>query len=502
MDQDDKILCSSSNASPNISPNHRLESQGWTWILSLCGISTTLGASVAVGYNIGVVNTPAHIIQNWCNESFLISYGMNLNEAQMDILWSTIVSIFLIGGMLGSLAGSWIADRFGRKGGIKISYFLSILSGLMFLACKPLSSIILLFMARFIIGLASGLIMAVIPMYLVEIAPTALRGAMGVLCPLGVTFGVLLGQFMGLKWLLGKETTWHYLLGLYLCLTIPCSVVLPLLPESPKYLSAVIGNNHKAAKELARLRGLTVEEVSHELEQSRPITEVDTWNLSKLLRSKHLYLPLALVCSLQAGQQFSGINAVCYYSMKIFESAGLSVEGSQYASLGAGVVNFGVAALMIPIVNNCKRRILLLISCSSTVITLLLITVSITFIDTASWVPYFSIASVLIYVFVYGLGLGPIPYFIGSELFDVGPRVSGMALGSVANWTGNFVIGMTFPTMQRIIGQYSFIFFATNTAFLTIFLKYYLPETFVKVNKNVELGKYETVPIKNTNDDL
>lgn len=42
------------------------------------------------------------------------------------------------------------------------------------------------------------------PMYLTELAPLHLRGAMGVLCPLGVTFGVLLAQIMSLRDVLGK----------------------------------------------------------------------------------------------------------------------------------------------------------------------------------------------------------------------------------------------------------------------------------------------------------
>lgn len=64
------------------------------------------------------------------------------------------------------------------------------------------------------------------------------------------------------------------------------------------------------------------------------------------------------------------------------------------------------------------------------------------------------------YVIFYGVGLGPIPYFIGSELFDVGPRPIAMALGSVFNWGGNFIVGMTFPSAETLIGPYTFLIFA------------------------------------------
>jgi len=50
----------------------------------------------------------------------------------------------------------------------------------------------------------TGLVTSTIPMYLTEIAPLSIRGAMGVLCPLGITVGVLVAQILGLESVLGK----------------------------------------------------------------------------------------------------------------------------------------------------------------------------------------------------------------------------------------------------------------------------------------------------------
>lgn len=86
--------------------------------------------------------------------------------------------------------------------------------------------------------------------------------------------------------------------------------------------------------------------------------------------------------------------------------------------------------------------------------------------------PILCIVGVLGYVLSYGLGLGPIPYFIGSELFEVGPRSSAMALGSMANWTGNFIVGLTFPTMANHIGAPSFYIFALIVVALYLFVRY------------------------------
>lgn len=239
------------------------------------------------------------------------------------------------------------------------------------------------------------------------------------------------------------------------------------------------------ASELSRLHGVAPEQLEDELDDLRAAHKADqelaasgvSWSMGTVACAPTLRLPLMLVCALQAGQQFSGINAVFYYSVTIFESAGLSKEGSQYATIGAGGVNLLITIIAIPLVNLCGRRRLTLISCWCAAVCLVILCISITYISAVSWMPYFCIFTVLAYVFWYGFGLGPIPYFIGSELFQVGPRPIAMAYGSMANWCGNFVVGMTFPSLQSLIGQYSFLLFATSTFFLALFLRYYLPES-------------------------
>lgn len=86
--------------------------------------------------------------------------------------------------------------------------------------------------------------------------------------------------------------------------------------------------------------------------------------------------------------------------------------------------------------------------------------------------PLVCIIAVLSYVIFYGIGLGPIPYFIGSELFDVGPRPVAMALGSVFNWGGNFIVGMMFPTMESIMGAFTFLIFAIALLLLGQIVRY------------------------------
>lgn len=85
-------------------------------------------------------------------------------------------------------------------------------------------------------------------MYMTEIAPLRLRGAVGVLCQLGITCGVFLGQIAGLDTMLGTEENWHIMLAGF---SLLCAIALFLtfaLPESPKYLYIIKEQQSKALK--------------------------------------------------------------------------------------------------------------------------------------------------------------------------------------------------------------------------------------------------------------
>ncbi|CAH0386483.1 unnamed protein product [Bemisia tabaci] len=481
MIQDSTQLVSAPN-SPFSTPT-RIK-QGWTSLLMFCAFSTIMGLAIPMGYGIGVINTPADVIRAWCNETLQANYDVVLTDKKdLDLIWSVIVSVFLLSGVVGSFIGGWLANLIGRKGAMLVSCLLSTVAGLCFLSPLIVNRIELLFAGRAIVGLSAGLGTAVVPMYLLEIAPTKLQGSIATFFSLGITIGVLLGQILGLNWLLGGETRWPYLLSAYILCVLFCLLTFPCLPESPKYLFSVKNERQSALQALSRLRGLPADLLQSELDSKDTAEnnfnneEIQTWSVAQVLRTRSLLLPLALVIALQAGQQFAGINAVFFYSSDIFKSAGLDETSREYAVIGTGCVNLGVNVIAVFTLKYFTRRFLVLLSCYGTVLSLLLLTLCSHYMQTVSWLPNASIAVVMLYVFMYGVGLGPIPYFIGSELFAVGPRPIAMAFGSFANWGGNFLVSLTFTTFFNYLAGYSFLIFAGSTMLLSIFIHAYLPET-------------------------
>lgn len=80
----------------------------------LISVTATLSTSLPIGYTIGVINAPAVHVKAWCNSTLIETYDWHLDNAAMEILWSSIVSVLLVGGAVGSFSGAWIADRLGR----------------------------------------------------------------------------------------------------------------------------------------------------------------------------------------------------------------------------------------------------------------------------------------------------------------------------------------------------------------------------------------------------
>lgn len=205
--------------------------------------------------------------------------------------------------------------------------------------------------------------------------------------------------------------------------------------------------------------------------------QAETRSMLSILCDKTLMLPLILICALLGGQQLSGINAVFYYSVGIFQKVGMSETQAKWANLGAGCLNLLISFTGPYVMKNINRRTVILISCLLSGFFLVSLTFSMEYIEQISFFQYVCVFSIFAYIIVYQFGLGPIPFFIGSELFEISTRPAAMSIGSLASWAGNFYIGMTFPAMSKTLGAFVFLPFAVVCFALVALTFVYLPET-------------------------
>lgn len=434
---------------------------------------------IQFGYNVGVVNAPQLVLKGFIQEVYMKRTDSQMSEDFLNLIWSIVVSIFAVGGMIGGISGGKVATKFGRKGGILLCNILGIAAAALMGFSKSSGSFEMLILGRLIIGINCGLITALVPMYLSEISPVALRGGLGTLNQLGVTIGLLLSIVLGIDPILGNEEGWPYLVGVVVIPIALQLLFLPMCPESPRYLLMTKQQEYSAREALERLRcTIHVEDDLEEMRAEERSQEQETqMTACQVIRSKSLQLPLIIAIVMQLSQQLTGINAVFYYSTDLFHSAGLSVTVSHYATIGIGVIMVVMTLVSIPLMDRAGRRTLHLWGLGGMFICSIFITISLLVKFLYQWVTYLSVVSTLTFVVFFAIGPGSIPWMITAELFSHGSRPAAMSIAVFVNWSANFLVGLVFPQMQRVFENYSFLPFTVLLAICWTFTYKKVPET-------------------------
>ncbi|KAJ6656778.1 hypothetical protein lerEdw1_003109 [Lerista edwardsae] len=295
--------------------------------------------SLQFGYNTGVINAPQEVIEEFYNQTWHYRYNEYISRGTLTTLWSLSVSIFSVGGMIGSFSVGLFVNRLGRRNSMLLSNGLAFLAAVLMGFSKMAGSFEMLILGRFVIGVYSGLTTGFVPMYVGEVSPTALRGALGTLHQLGIVVGILVAQVFGMDLIMGNDDLWPLLLGFIFVPALLQCILLPLAPESPRFLLINRNEENKAKSVLKKLRGTT--DVSKDLqemkEESRQMMQEKKVTIPELFRSPMYRQAILIAIVLQLSQQLSGINAVFYYSTSIFAKSG--VQQPVYATIGSGVVN-------------------------------------------------------------------------------------------------------------------------------------------------------------------
>ncbi|XP_013886414.1 solute carrier family 2, facilitated glucose transporter member 2 [Austrofundulus limnaeus] len=458
----------------------------------IVAVFTAALGSLQFGYSLGVINAPQKIIEKhyarslgvWSersdssvNDTEDMSSSETGKHPSVVMYWSLSVAIFSIGGMVSSFLVGFVGDLKGRVKGMLMINVLAVAAGLLMGLCRMWKPHIMVISGRAVMGFYCGLTSGLVPMYIGEIAPKAYRGALGTIHQLATVIGILISQVIGLDFVLGNDEMWPLLLGLSGAPAVLQSLLLPLCPESPRYLYILLGQEQEARKSLHRLKGATdltsdLEEMRREKQEADREARV---SIRSLILSSVYRRQLFVALMMHLSQQFSGINAIFYYSTAIFSQAGVSQP--VYATIGVGVINTVFTLVSVALVDKAGRRSLTLIGLGGMCCCAVAMTVGIRFQNDFSWMSYVSMSAIFLFVSFFEIGPGPIPWFIVAELFSQGPRPAAIALAGCCNWTSNFIIGMTFPYIQAWMDCYVFILFAVLLFGSTVFIYFRVPET-------------------------
>lgn len=455
-----------------------------------------IGSSFQHGYNTGVLNAPQTLIENWisgcpdraANDSATAASDGSaaaaaesscIDDYTVTLIWSWVVAIFCIGGMLGGTMVGFVAGWLGRKGGLLLNNVLVVVATLLMGFAKMAGSYQMLIAGRFVIGINSGLNAGLAPMYLSEIAPVALRGAVGTVYQLIITMSILLAQVLGMTNVLGTESGWPWLLAITAVPAIFQIVTLPFCPESPKYLLLDKDDEMAANKALTWLRGTIeihdeMDEMKQEQESMKLVPKV---TLKEMLTNSSLRQPLIIAIMMMLAQQLSGINAAIFFSTKIFGTAGLDEAASQSATLGMGAMNVAMTLISLVMIEKAGRKTLMLIGLVGMLLMTTMLLISLLLVESVPWLSYLAVAAVILFVVGFATGPGSIPWFFVTELFAQSGRPIATSIAVAVNWSANFLVGLGFSPIQLAVGPYVFIIFVVIQILFILYVWLVVPET-------------------------
>lgn len=261
---------------------------------------------------------------------------------------------------------------------------------------------------------------AVVPTYFSEISPIAVRGAVGTMHQLGITIGILVSQALSTPslHLLGSEQTWKWLFVVPVVCGLLEVLILPFLPESPSYLYATQGRR-AARQSLVRLQCDEVadeyldyirQEIHATAKDGNSMRQTGSMTVRELLVDTRLRKQLIVGVTVQLMMQFSGIDAVFYYSTRVFYQAG--VADPELATTLLGVINVIVTIFAVKFMDTAGRKTLLTYSWMGMLTSYLLLTTSFVLKPCLNYMDQLSVFSMTGVIIFFAFGPGCIAWFM------------------------------------------------------------------------------------------
>nr|XP_008372074.2 inositol transporter 1 [Malus domestica] len=396
-----------------------------------------------------------------------------------SFLQETIVSMALVGAIIGAAAGGWI-NSYGRKKATLLADVVFAI-GAVVMAAAPDPYVLIL--GRLLVGLGVGVASVTAPVYIAEASPSEIRGGLVSTNVLMITGGQFLSYLVNLGFT-EVPGTWRWMLGVSAVPAVIQFTLMLFLPESPRWLF-LKDDKDKAVDvmskiyDVARLEDEIDYLSSQAEEEQRKKKSVSYLNV---FRSKEIRLAFVAGAGLQAFQQFTGINTVMYYSPTIVQMAG--IQSNQLAillSLIVAAMNAAGTVLGIYLIDHFGRKKLALSSLSGVIVSLVILSGAFFFQSSGSTsviYGYIAVIGLALYIAFFAPGMGPVPWTVNSEIYPEAYRGICGGMSATVNWVSNLIVAQTFLSVAESVGTgATFLILAVVAVIAFIFVIVYLPET-------------------------
>ncbi|GAB6167054.1 arabinose-proton symporter AraE [Thermostilla marina] len=392
------------------------------------------------------------------------------------------VANVLLGCAVGAAFIGPLADRFGRK---RMLILTAVLFAVSAVASAFPNTLWPFVFARMLGGLAVGAAALLSPAYIAEVAPARLRGSLVTLCQIAIISGMLVVSIVNWQIARAGDEAWNVAVGwrwMFASETLPAIfffVCLLFVPESPRWL-VKRGRLDEARRVLARVSGASAadREIA-EIEEAMN-AEQGTW---RELLSPGYRTILWLAIALAVLQQVTGINAIVYYTPKIFASAGASDTTALLRTAVMQGVNLAVTVVALLVIDRLGRKPLLL--CTSAAMFLALAFLAGVFAVQPS--PNLVFIGVLAYIAAFAIGMGPVVWVVLAEIFPNRTRGQAMGIATVALWLADFLVSQTAPMLYERAGpSTAFGLYAIMCVVSFVVVAKFLPETRGRTLEEIE----------------
>jgi sugar porter (SP) family MFS transporter len=384
-----------------------------------------------------------------------------------------VVGAVLVGAMVGAMFAGRLADALSRR-------LVIILSAAMFAAGTLITATAAnaqwLIFGRVVIGLGIGVASCIVPLYLAEISPPQVRGALVSLNQLAITVGIVVSY--GVDWGFAPAAHgWRYMFLAGIVPAVGLGAGMLFLPCTPRWLMSK-GRDMQAQRVLERMHGSRDPEQAV-AEMREALAQESRGGYTDLMQA-WLRTPLIAGIGLMMVQQLTGINTVIYYAPTIFQMAGFaSANAAIAATVGVGLVNVLFTVVSIRLLDRWGRKPLLSAGLGGMVISLLMLGVAFAMTSTLGpSLPWITVGALLIYIASFAVSLGPIAWLVVAEIYPLNVRGPAMSLATMANWGFNLLVALTFLSIVDAVGAAgAFWLYAALGIGGWIFCRYRVPET-------------------------
>ncbi|MCJ1274632.1 hypothetical protein MMC21_002429 [Puttea exsequens] len=412
---------------------------------------------------------------------------------------SLTTSILSCGTFFGAIIAGDVADFIGRRTTIIMGCGIFIIGCILETASTGLG---LMVPGRLICGFGVGFISAIVILYMSEIAPRKVRGAVVSGYQFCITIGILLANCVVYATQNRDDSgSYRIPIAVQFLWAIILAAGLAVLPESPRYFVKK-GKLEKAAKALANIRGQPVDSdyiqdelaeiiANHEYElQIIPqTTYIGSWAncfRGSVFKGVSNSRRTTVGILMQMMQQLTGINFIFYFGTVFFTSLG-TISNPFFISLITTLVNVCSTPLSFWTVERFGRRKILIIGGTGMVICQYIVGIIGVTAGKESKHNHAAVSAMIAFICFnisfFAATWGPCAWVVIGEIFPLPIRSRGVGLSTASNWFWNCIISVITPYLvgtdknDANLGAKVFFLWGSLAIISTLFAYFLVPET-------------------------